>query len=84
LETDSDEASSTDSDKEIHTITDTDTNRGRDEDPAYASDSQVHVSSRPQDTLNSGGVYPSSGLRIQEAPHVNKDSTTIIILSPSS
>jgi hypothetical protein len=48
-----------------------------------ANGSQVCVSSRPQHTWNSGGIHPFTGgpcgSRIKEVPHVNKDSTPIII-----
>jgi hypothetical protein len=65
------------------TLTNTDTDGEHDEDSAAASGSQVHNWPRPQDTWNSGGVHPftwhPSRVRIQEAPHVNKDSTPITI-----
>jgi hypothetical protein len=44
------------------------------------SGSQAHVWSRPQDIWNPGCVHPSTGGPcglIQEAPHMNKDSTPI-------
>jgi hypothetical protein len=70
LETDSDKAGSCDSDKNI-------------EDFAATSETQVHTWSRPQDTWNSDGVQSFTGgpcgLRIQDAPHVNNDSTPITI-----
>jgi len=76
LENDSNRAGLYDSEKNV-----TDTNREQDKDSAAASGSQVHILSRPQDTWNSGGAHPftggPSGLRIQEAPHVNKDSTPL-------
>jgi hypothetical protein len=48
-----------------------------------ASESQVHVWSRPKHTWNSGGVNPFTanpcGLMIQEMPHGNNDSTPIAV-----
>jgi hypothetical protein len=50
---------------------------------AAASGRQVHTWSRPQGTWNSGGVCAfrggHSGLRIQEVPHMKKDSTPFIV-----
>jgi len=81
LGTDCDEAGSSDSHKD--TYMDTDTDRGHDEDFDAASVSQVHIWSRPQVTWNSGGVHTftggPSGLRVQEAIHVTKDSTPITV-----
>jgi hypothetical protein len=60
-----------------------DTTRGHDEDSAIASVSQVHIWSRPQNTWNFGHVHPftggPSGVRIQEVPHVNNDSTPVTV-----
>jgi hypothetical protein len=48
-----------------------------------ASGSQVHVWPRLHHTWNSGDVHPltggPSGLRMQDVPHVNKDSIPITI-----
>jgi hypothetical protein len=84
LETHSHKADLSDSDKDIENDTDTNisTSRGYNEDPAAATGSQVHIWSRPpQDTWNSSSAHPftgsSSGLRIQEALHVKKDSKSI-------
>jgi hypothetical protein len=78
LETAYDEEISYDSDKDI------DTDMYKDSaNASWANGSQGHVWSRSQDTWNSGNVHPSigdlSGLRIQEAPHVKKASTSITI-----
>jgi hypothetical protein len=78
LETDSDEGISSDSESE------------HDEDNVAAGDNNVtesrhNIWSRPQHPWNSGGVHPFidsfSGLKIQEAPHVNKNSSLITISS---
>jgi hypothetical protein len=83
LETDSDKPGSPDSDKDINTNTYTYTDRRHDGDTVATSGSQVHIWSRSHDTWNSGGVCPFTGdlseLRIQELPHVNKESTPITI-----
>jgi hypothetical protein len=86
LETDCDKTVSFDTDKEIDTDADIDTNNRHDKDSAIAgcaSGNQVSVWSKPQDAWNSGDACPftggSSGLRVQETPHVNKDSTPIIV-----
>jgi hypothetical protein len=50
---------------------------------SHASGGQVHLWSRPQYTWNSGGVHPftegPSGLKIQEAPHMNKGSPPVTV-----
>jgi len=78
LETNSDKAISSDSDSNI----------GHDGDSAtegcekITSGNQIDVLLRAQCTWNSGSVYSFTGgpygLRIQEVPYVNKDSTPII------
>jgi hypothetical protein len=82
VETDFDKAGLSDSDKDIDTDTDTNTNR-HNKESAVPSESQVYIWSGLQDTWNSGGVHPytggPSGLRIQEVPHMNMDSTPIIV-----
>jgi len=50
LETDSNEAGSSDSDRDIDTDMDTNTNRRHDTDLAAVSGSQVNIWSRPQDS----------------------------------
>jgi hypothetical protein len=68
LETDSDETFSFDSESELVAA----------DDNKNVSGSQDEILSRPQHPWNSGGVHPFigalSGLKIQEAPHVNKGS----------
>jgi hypothetical protein len=63
--------------------TDTDRGHGRVSAAAVESRRQVHIWSRPQNSWNSGGVHPFTGspseLRIQEPPHVNKDSTPVTV-----
>jgi len=64
-------------------------NSGHEEDSAAAeydnnaSGSKVHIWSRLHHPLNSGNAHPftgsPSGLRIQEAFYVNKDSTSTTI-----
>jgi hypothetical protein len=76
LETDSDKAISSDSESELDEDTvETDNNN--------MSGSQANIWSRPQHPWNSGGVHPFigvlSGLKIQEAPHENEDSSPIAI-----
>jgi hypothetical protein len=82
LETDSDKAISSDSESEFH----------EDTVPAGNSNnvngSQDKIWSRPQYPWNSGNVHPFilalSGLKIQEALNVNKESSPIIIFFSSS
>jgi hypothetical protein len=76
LETDSDEAISSDSESEPHEDTVAADNNN-------VTGSQDKIWSRPQHAWNSGGVHPFigalSGLKIQEAPHVNTDSLPITV-----
>jgi hypothetical protein len=77
LESDSDEAVSSDSESEL----DDDTVPAGDN--INVSGSQDNIWLRPQHTCNSGGIHTFigslNGLRIQEAPHVNKHSNPVTV-----
>jgi hypothetical protein len=82
LETGCDEAISSDSESELEedTLAVSDNNN--------AIGSQDKIWSRPQHVLNSDGVHSFvgvfSGLKTQDVPHVNKDSSLITIFFSSS
>jgi hypothetical protein len=79
LETDSEEEISSDSESHLdeHTVT-----AG---DNSNVTGRQDNILSRPQHPWNSGGFHPFisfhslSRLKIQEVPHVNKDSSPITV-----
>jgi hypothetical protein len=81
LETGSDEAVSSDGESELHedTVAAGDNNNG--------TGSQDNIWSRLLHQWNSGGVHPFigvlSGLKIQEAPHLNKDTLPFTVISLS-